>query len=1266
MDRIEDYRVGKCLHSGRRTVVYAGVRREDRIEVVLKSYSSAGACPRAEREFAALRRAAGPGIAVALELIEEPPRVTLVLTRAPGISLHDWVTDRGPLSAPAFSAVALQLAHALTLVHAARLIHCGVTPHNILVDVETFQTTLVGFGRVQTLGASSDGERTDQDAGEINGDLLYISPESSGRMDRGIDSRSDLYSLGATFFFALTGQPPFPGEDPLALIHAHMARRPTPPQELRPDSPATLSRIVMRLLQKSPEERYQRAEALQHDLKRCNEALARTGTIQDDFPLGSADAPYRPLFSKRLHGRIRESAALIDSYRTAAAGETVVLLLQGAPGVGKSSLIHELRPLIAESGGHLAGGKFDLYRREQPYLGITEALRDLTQQLLTESDARLTRWRNALRDAVGTGAGALTELVPELGFVLGDVSPATALGPMETRLRLGLALQRFVQVLSAREHPLVIFIDDLQWADAGSRELLSDLILDPTPRALLLLCAFRDTEANAHYPLHRFFETLRNRGVRLSTIELLPLGEEACAEMLAEALGRTPVETLDLARCVARKTGNVPLLIQQFVHHIHDEGLIHFHPKLGWTWDDAQLAAAEIPEGAVEFLSAKISRLPHGVAGVLELASCVGNSFDLDLLTELSDRPRAQVELALFALCDEGLIAPVPQGFRFVHDRIREAAQALISPQERARLHGQAAELLLAHTPASGLDERIFEIVDHLNEARTCGLGVIERERRLELDVRACRRALAAGAGETALHYFSAGEAEFDAALWETHATLAFDLFLQGADAAHQCEWFDEARRCLELLAERPLGLLQKIQVDARQIRTSSVTQPRLATVDLTRRLLRRYGIRWPRTPSWLRVRWEVLRTDWSLGADLGERTLRQCPPENIERVLPVLLIAAAGQSLSMTSHRMILIGTSQIVRTYLTDGFNASPGFALAAYAAYRLRFSGDWGSARRCVAAARCWTERVPHVIYSLRAEMVALGYVDAWLEPRHRLLEPLQRVGEAASEAGDFEYACLTEAIRGGLVAMIGAPLSDFEEMIDRTTFTQWAYAMSVPYAMGARVFAVLRTGEDVEQVLSELHSAYDAAQDVFVHLIAHLLLLLVLLVLDDFERAFDEAERLHEPMSRVQLGTHVADFEFLRGVAAARRAGASTGARRRAARRVLRQSVRALRRWAVPGSDFVHMHQLLRAETLRLRGDARAALSVYVAGTNLAQTHEHRHHAALAHERRASLLLELGRATEARSALRQAMALYEEWGTPVKAKRIAHRLAKAVVE
>jgi len=461
------YVLGKCLHRTRHAAVYEGTRIDDGLPVVFKHYLQ----PRGlngeldvDREFRTLRRISSSRVTKALEVDPSAELPSLILERVPGIPLLRMIQDE-PLTLDLWLSVAVQIAEALDHVHAAGLLHRDLTPAKIMLDPESTRAWIIGFGRACDLGASERLGGTDP----WFGTLRYIAPEQTGRMNRGCDFRSDLYSFGATLYHALCGHPPFESEDALELLHSHMARIPPSPSQARPGLPDAICGLVLKLLSKEPLDRYQSAKALHSDLRACLEQLERFGAVASEFEL--SDQPTRPHFSSKLYSREAELAKLTTLYEQASQGERQLVLLSGDPGVGKSALVDCLRSEIASTRGYLASSKFDRYK-ERAYAGWVDALDSLVQQILMESDADLERWRTDLRAGLGNIAQALVDVIPDMTFILGEVPSIPLLGPTETLARLSLALQRFVSVVATPERPLVLQLDDLQWSDSGSLVLL--------------------------------------------------------------------------------------------------------------------------------------------------------------------------------------------------------------------------------------------------------------------------------------------------------------------------------------------------------------------------------------------------------------------------------------------------------------------------------------------------------------------------------------------------------------------------------------------------------------------------------------------------------------------------------------------------------------------------------------------------------------------------------------------------------------------------
>ncbi len=1252
MESVPGYRIGKRRYLDEHVEVRLGVREHDGLEVVLKSFLGRDRSEtewRARQELATLAKLAGPGVPQAIELTESEDAPVLVLQNTPELTLEQWVRDELPDLATVLE-VSLQLVRILARAHASRLIVREICPAGITIEPTVPEVWLARFELARALGGVST-ETTQQTLGGHMAELRFISPEATGRMGRGVDSRSDLYSLGTTLYFILTGRAPFEG-DSLALIHSHIARTPAACTELRPEIPATLSRIVGKLLQKAPEDRYQTAYALERDLEEGLEQLQRTGSIQDDFPLGSFDAPYRPSFSRRIYGRDREIEIVHQAYSRALSGRPSVVTLAGAPGIGKSVLVNELRERLVETHGYLTSGKFDLYRRELPYAAIAQALNSLAQQILTESDVRLAEWREALRAALGTIAGAIVGLAPDIGLVIGDVPPVPFLGPSETRARLSLALQRLIRVLATVDHPLVLFLDDLQWADAASRELMRELLLENRNGALLVVAAYRDSDLEPGDPLRTLLGELREAGVWMQAVELEGIGEDAAAQMIADALGRTPDQTLPLARCVARKTGNSPLLIQQFIYHMYDLGLIRFEAPAGWAWDVEAIASADVPEGAVALLTEKISRLPEGAAAVLQLASCAGDEFDRETLLEFGVGAPEGLEPALFTLSDEGLIAPSQRGFRFVHDRIREAAQSLLASAERQQLHARAARLLLERTPSEQLISRAFEIADHLNVAGDA-LGAGEKMRALELNLLAGKRALVSGAAETAASYLRQARDLCSEALWEERPELCLDLFVQSVESALQICDLETAIGLLDIVEARPLERMAAATAAAKRIRAEALRRPADEVLPLVLEGLSRFGVHWPARPSRLRIWWLIRRTDWALRGSLGPSRKQSSKRDPDTSWLAAgMLMSAGGAVVSVASPPLLCFLVSYWLIRALRSGLN-SPAMALATYASVRLAHGGSLSRTLRIAATSEEWCRLIPDSPLTPRAQYLLSAFIHSWQRSRRGVIEPLRVASERLFELGDVEYGFFALVWRCNFLATVGEPLDRVLEQQELLA-ERMRSSMAVPERLKVRALRLLTGGIPENVSLESEIEAIDAAIRACdaSRMGAWGVWGMVLLVLGRY------GDVVRVPDHQEATLSYALDLFFYRGVAAAALASSSRRSDTREHRRTLRQSLRRASLLARLNPEREHMLLGLRAEQARVSGHAKVALALYAQAADAATKIEYRHHAALLHERRADLLDEMRRNTEASSARIPAAALYEEWNARTKLE-LLHR-------
>ena len=707
-----------------------------------------------------------------VELVRARGRTMLVVEYTGGKPLDRLIGQ--PMEVGQFLRLAVALSAALGQLHGRGLIHKDIKPANVIVDSAAGQVWLTGFGIASRLPR----ERQAPEPPEfIAGTLAYMAPEQTGRVNRSIDSRSDLYSLGVTFYEMLTGSLPFTASDPMEWVHCHIARQPAAPSERLRSVPAAVSAITMKLLSKTAEDRYQTAAGVESDLRRCLSQWELQGCV-DDFTPGVHDTPDRLMIPEKLYGRDHEVDTLLTAFdRIVAGGRPELVLVSGYSGIGKSAVVNELHKPLVPPRGLFASGKFDQYKRDIPYATLAQAFQSLIRPLLSKNEEDLRQWRDALREALDPNGLLIVDLVPELKHIIGEQLPVPELPPQEAKRRFQLVFRRFIGVFARPEHPLALFLDDLQWLDAATLDLLEDLLTQTDLQHLLLIGAYRDNEVNATHPLVRKLDAIRQTGAALQDIVLTPLGRDDLGQLLADSLHCEPEHAAPLAELIHEKTTGNPFFAIQFISTLADEGLLSFDYGEGrWVWDLSRIHAKGFTDNIVELMVEKLNRLPAETQEALQQFACMGNSAEFEMLRMVYQGSVDEIHDHLWAAVRSGLIFRADDSYRFLHDRVQEAAYSLIPKELRAEAHLRIGMLLAAHTPPAKREEAIFEIVNQLNRGSHLIASVEERERVADLNLIAGRRAKNSTAYDSALKYLRAGSALLTEETWKRNYELVFSI----------------------------------------------------------------------------------------------------------------------------------------------------------------------------------------------------------------------------------------------------------------------------------------------------------------------------------------------------------------------------------------------------------------------------------------------------------------------------------------------------------
>ncbi len=729
-----------------------------------------------------------------LELVRQDGRLFLILEDAGGETLDGLIAREMTLTQILRTAVGL--CRALGRVHQRGLIHKDLKPANVIVNVATGAIHLTGFGIASRLPR----ERQAPEASEtLAGTLAYMAPEQTGRMNRSIDSRSDLYSLGVTLYEMLTQVLPFAASDPLEWVHCHIARQPLSPVERVPQLPFPLSAMVMKLLSKIPEDRYQTAHGIEADLQTCLADWEAHQQIQA-FGLGGQDASGRLLIPEKLYGRERESQQLIDAFeRVVAVGALELVLVSGYSGVGKSSLVNELHKVIVPPRGLFASGKFDQYKRDIPYATLAEAFAALVRQVLGKSEAEVARWREAIQEAVGQNGQLIVDLIPDLALVLGKQPPVVQLPPSDAQNRFNAVFRRFIAVFAQPSHPLVLFLDDLQWLDLASLAFFEHLVSHSDLGHLLLIGAYRDNEVTAAHRLMLTLETIRKSRINAQEIILAPLSLVDTGHLLADTLRCSPARAQPLAQLVHEKTAGNPFFAIQFVTTLHEEGLLEFDTfERQWRWDVERIRAKNFTDNVVDLMVAKLKRLSAPTLEALRWLGCLGRSASTTTLGALLGQTEEETHASLWEAVLAGLLFRERDAYTFLHDRVQEAAEGLIPEEHKAEWHLRVGRRLLANTPPEARAEKAFDLVNQFNQGIALVADPAERDLLSRLNALAGRKAKGAIAYSAARNYLRQAQTLLPEDAWRARYAETFDLHLDLAECEYLDARFDRADRMFE------------------------------------------------------------------------------------------------------------------------------------------------------------------------------------------------------------------------------------------------------------------------------------------------------------------------------------------------------------------------------------------------------------------------------------------------------------------------------------
>lgn len=1263
------------LHEGGQAVVFKARRASDGRPLILKMlrgpYPTPESRSRFRREYELTRQVAGEGVIRVEGWAVENNIPIIVLEDFGGASLDQVYADAPPSLERALE-LGIAMAEALGRVHAAQVLHLDINPSNIVVSPEGTTLKLIDFGLSTDLPRQNSALRASQ---VLRGTLRYVAPEQTGRMNRSLDHRSDYYSLGATLYWLVTGRPPFTSEDPLELVHAHIARRPEPPHRVDARVPKALSSVILTLLEKNAEDRYQSVFGLVADLERCLRSV-REGAALTDFVPGRDDRRSVLAIPERLYGRDAELAALLAAFDRVRRGAREVAFVHGGSGMGKTALVREAqRPLLAQGAAFVAG-KFAQFKRDVPYASLTEALRQFVRLLLTGQQGEVARWMSRIDQAVSPNGRLLTDLIPELELILGEQPPVPELPAIEAESRLHLTVRRFMRVLATAEHPLVLFMDDLQWADLPSLGLLKVLATDPGGSHVLMIGAFRNNEVGAGHPLRALMAELGEAGVPILHVTVGSLDASHVGQLLADTLQRRGDDVDALAASCVDKTGGNPFFLHRFLRSLVRSELVAFDAGAGaWRWDPAAVAALEVTSNVVQFLADRFDLLPEAARRQLEAASVVGDTFEATMLAAAQGRDLERVLADLKAPLREGLIEEIPgvedpelgeidRRFRFSHDRIQQAAYERTTPEVRRTLHGRVGRRLLDRAKGRDPGEALFDIVNHLNAGLAEDAPYAERVQLAELNLSAARRALLASAYDPAARCLARGRALLGPEGWQSDYDLMRDLTQSAARAAYLTTDFERAEALVDESFARARSAVERartliVRIDS--LIAQNLNAPALAVGLQALDLL---GVQLPEDPSLDEVGATIGETLALIeGVDLA--ALPEQPPPDDPRIRQAMeLVCILAPPAYFVKPLVVPLLGAELVRLTVEHGPTAesSYGFSLLGLVLCNGgHIEAGYGFGQLATSLAASFEDKRLRV----RSGHVTYGFSRHWKEPIASIMPDYAALFELAMDVGDYEYAGYIGMMHT-IFGFYAAP--ELERVISSGRFykaaleeVQQEQSLVIQGAMLQALLNLSGQGQGDDPALL-VGQAYD--ESVMLPMLIErgdAATLFVLPCIKGVIAGFlGQWERAHELLatarSHIDGAAGIVHLVYLEqwGALAAlgllqSLEGEAREARREALMGLVEGALAKLDGWA-SHNDAANAHRpvLVRAALARLEGDAPAALLGFERAAGLARARNVPMDEGVAHRLAGEMSLEAGLTTAARAHLVEACYAWDRWG------------------
>ncbi|AKG20274.1 trifunctional serine/threonine-protein kinase/ATP-binding protein/sensor histidine kinase [Calothrix sp. 336/3] len=1276
---ISGYRVVEQLYLGSRTVVYRAVQVDTQHPVVIKvlrrDYPNFGELVQFRNQYTIAKNLPIPGIIQPLSLEVLGSGYALVMEDCGGVSLGKYIQQQS-LNLTEVLAIALQIADIIHDLIQHRVVHKDIKPANILIQPESKQVKLIDFSIASLLPKET---QEIQNPNILEGTLAYLAPEQTGRMNRGIDYRADFYALGVTLYELLSGQLPFDSEDPMELVHCHIAKIAKPVDQVNPTVPSMVGAIVAKLMAKNAEDRYQSALGLQYDLQQCLTQWKEAGVIAE-FQLGQRDLSDRFLIPEKLYGRENEVQTLLNAFERISQGASELMLVAGFSGIGKTAVVNEVHKPITRQKGYFIKGKFDQFNRNIPLSTFVQALRDLMGQLLSESDAQLAQWKAQILEAVGENGQVLLEVIPELEQLIGKQPAVAELSGSAAQNRFNLLFQKFIQVFTTVEHPLVIFLDDLQWADSASLELIKLLMNDNS--YLLILGAYRDNEVSSAHPFILTVEELKKAQAIVNTITLAPLNLADTNHLVADTLSCSRELAQPLTELIDRKTQGNPFFTTQFLKALYEDGYITFERNQGyWQCDIAQVNALALTDDVVEFMALQLQKLSEKTQQVLKLAACVGNQFDLATLAIVSEQSATEVATALWKALQEGLILPTSQvykffqgtensdtqntvnpKYRFLHDRVQQAAYSLIPEDQKTVTHLKIGQSLQANASEIELDEKLFNITNHLNIGESLITEPSKRTELAQLNLNAAYKAKLATAYSAAIAYCSTGMNLLAQDCWESQYELTLILHNLTAEVAYLNGDFAQMDRIASISLKSAKTLLDRIPIYETQIQAYMAQNRLPESIQTAMNVLKQLGISLPQNPSDLQTLLGLAQNRLILVGKKPASLLHLPTMSKLEKLAAMRILSSAASTAFISAPKLFPLLAFQQVN--LSVQYGNSP-LSAYAYAYYGIIICGVLVNIEEGYEFGRLALEILEKFnAKELRSKVVFVAncFIFHWKQHLQSTLPGLQEAYEIGLETGDLEYASWAAAIRASHLYWSAHQLSDlaptlyyYGEVIKQSKqhnplVLLNIYRQAVMNLLGESVNPSILDGAVYSVAQNTTQESAGDRTGVFFYYVNQIYLSYLF---GEFSNAVEQAtiaKGFEEGGISVNISLLFCFYDSL-----ARLAVYSTTTKLEQ-KKILRRTIqnqKKMQKWAgFAPMNSLHKFQIVEAEQYRVLGQLTKAMEMYDRAISGAKANGYIQEEALANELAAKFYLDWGKEKVAAGYMQEAYYCYGKWGAKAK--------------